>query len=232
VFFSQLDFSASSDYGTTAAQFSYQSSAPITAFATRTSATGYVDEMVPSGSTFSGTLTSADGDMLKLMTSSVPVATGTVVTTRIDAGGGSFAESSVVATDPGAPNLALPYVLLGCCGPRPASTNSVAVTLHTRAIASGVAYPPEATYTYKFTVTDPATGATIGSQSDTIIGDAFFPLNVQHGQAIEMDVTPNDPRISVSADVQLGPQPRSWDAQVTTNQPGVPARFKVYCCSP
>lgn len=230
----EMDFGAFSDYGSTAAQFSYQSTAPITAFATRTSSTGYVDELVPTAqSTFNGSLPSADGDMLMLMTNpNVPLAAGTVVTTHIDGGGGSFAESSVVTTDPRASNLASPFVTLGCCGPRPASSASVSVMLHTRAIAGGMAYPPDATYTYKFTITDPATGVVIGSQSDTIIGDAFFPLNVQRGQAIEMEVTPNDPRISVGASAQLGPQPRGDDVQVSTNQAGVPARFKVYCCSP
>lgn len=230
----QVDFGAFSDYGSTAAQFSYQSTAPITAFATRTSSTGYVDELVPTAqSTFNGSLPSADGDMLMLVTNpNVPLAAGTVVTTHIDGGGGSFAESSVVTTDPRASNLASPFVTLGCCGPRPGSSTSVAVVLHTRATASGIAYPPDATYTYKFTITDPATGVVIGTQSDTIIGDAFFPLNVQRGQAIEMNVTPNDPRISVGASAKLGPQPRGDDVQVLTNQLGVPARFKVYCCSP
>jgi hypothetical protein len=230
----QVDFGAFSDYGTTAAQFSYQSTAPITAFATRSSPTGYVDELVPAAqSTFSGSLPSSDGDMLMLMTNpNVPLATGTVVTTRIDGGGGSFAESSVVATDASAPNADSPFVTLQCCGPRPAAGSSVAVTLRTHAVAGGIAYPPDATYTYKFTITDPATGATTGSQSDTIIGDASFPLNVQRGQAIDMTVTPNDPRISVSASAQLAAPSAGDSVQVTTNQPGVPARFKVYCCSP
>jgi hypothetical protein len=232
----ELDFGAFSDYGTTSAKISYQASAPITPFASRTSSTGYADQQVWT-SQVAGTATfpSADGDMLMFMThANEPVPVGTVVSARIDGGGGSFAESSVVTTDPGAPNLDSPFVTLQCCGPRPASGNSVAVTLHTRAIASGIAYPPEATYTYtyRFTITDPATGVVIGSQSDTIIGDAFFPLNVQRGQAIEMTVTPNDARISVNAAAQLAAPSVGDSVQVTTNQPGVPARFKVYCCSP
>jgi hypothetical protein len=34
-------------------------------------------------------------------------------------------------------------------------------------------YPPEATYTYSFRITDPATGVVVGSQTGTTYGTAF-----------------------------------------------------------
>jgi hypothetical protein len=230
----ELDFGAFSDYGTTSAQFSYSASAPITAVASRTSSTGYADQLVwtsqPSGT---ATLPSADGDVLVLSGIAAAMPTGTLVRERVDAGAGSYAESVIVSV-PYAPGNAVgePFMTLGCCGPRAASDSSVAVQLHTRAQVNGIPYPPDATYTYKFSITDPATGTLIGSQSDTIVGDAFFPLQVKRGQAIEMEVTPNDPRIAVSAAAKLGPLSGPDNVAVSSNKVGAPARFKVFCCSP
>lgn len=233
VFTTQLDFGAFSDYGTTSAQFSYDASAPITAVASRTSSTGYADQLVwtsqPSGT---GTLPSANGDVLALSGLVATMPTGTLVRERIDGGGGTYAESVIVSV-PYAPGNAIgePYMTLGCCGPRAAFDSSVAVLLHTRAQVNSIPYPPDATYTYKFSITDPATGTLIGGQSDTIIGDAFFPLQVKRGQAIEMEVTPNDPRIAVSASAKLGPAGGD-NVAVSSNKVAATARFKVICCSP
>ena len=226
--FKDMDFGAFSDYGTTSAQFGYTATAPITAFVTRNSPTGYIDTLVPtSQASFNATLPAADGDTLQLMTNpNLPLPPGTRVKSRIDGGGGAFAESTTVA----APNAQSPRVMLGCCGPRPAVSSSVDVLLRIRALISG-AYPPDATYTYSFRITDPGTGAVIGSQTGTTIGQASFPLQVQRGQVIEMDVTPNDPRIVVESSARLGPS--GGDAiTVFSNEVGTPARYKVFCCSP
>lgn len=226
-----IDFGAFSDYGTTPAQFSYTATAPITAFITRNSPDGYIDTLVPTSQTsFSATLPSVDADTLLLTTNpNLPLPAGTRVQSRIDGGGGAFAQSTVVA----APNSVQPFVALGCCGPRPAGSGSVDIELRIEGFSSVNPYPPDATYTYRFVITDPATGAVIGSQSGTTYGTAFFPLQVRRGHVIEMDVTPNDPRARVRSSVRLGPQGSGGDnATAYSNEPGTPARFKVFCCSP
>ncbi|HWI80727.1 hypothetical protein [Ramlibacter sp.] len=227
-----VDFGAFSDYGSTSAQLSYEASAPITALASRTSPTGYADQLAStSQASFSGSFPSADGDMLMLVTNpSLPLPTGTRVKARIEGGGGAFAESNSVQNAAGSSSLLLPFVTMDCCGPRPASDSSVDVQLYVRAEVHNIAYPPDATFTYRFSITDPATGAAIGGQADTIIGDASFPLQVKRGQVIEMEVTPNDPRISVSASARLGTT-GGYGTQVSSNVVGTPARFKVFCCS-
>lgn len=227
---SELDFGAFSDYGTTSAQFSYSATVPVTAWASRTSPGGYVDTLVPaSQATFAGTLPAADGDALRLMTSpNVALPAGARMTMRIDGGGGTFAESTLVAP---ATSQNGRYVALGCCGPRPATGGTVAIQLAIFAYSTVQPYPPEATYTYTFRITDPATGAVVGSQTGTTYGTAFFPLQVQRGHQIEMAVTPNDPRIGVDASVRLGPTGGDT-AGASSNQVGTPARFKVFCCTP
>lgn len=229
-FGSELDFGAFSDYGPTSARFSYSATAPITAFASRTSPAGYFDMLVPkSQGTFAGTLPAADGDALRLATNpNIPLPAGTRVTTRIDGGGGTFAESTLVAP---ATSQNGRYVSLGCCGPRTAVGETVAIQLAVFAYSTVQPYPPEATYTYAFRITDPATGAVVGNQTGTTYGTAFFPLQIQRGHAIEMAVTPNDPRIGVDASVRLGPTGGDT-ASASSNEVGTPARFKVFCCTP
>lgn len=229
-FGSELDFGAFSDYGTPSAQFSYSATAPITAFASRRSPTGYFDMLVPkSQATFTGTLPAADGDALRLETNpNIPLPAGVRMTTRIDGGGGTFAESTLVAP---ATSQNGRSVLLGCCGPRSAVGGSVTIQLAVLAYSTVQPYPPEATYTYTFRITDPATGAVVGSQTGTTYGTAFFPLQVQRGHVIEMAVTPNDPRIGVDASVRLGPTGGDT-AGASSNEVGTPARFKVFCCTP
>lgn len=226
-FGSELDFGAFSDYGTTSAQFSYSATVPITAFASRTSRTGYFDMLVPkSQASFTGTLPAADGDALQLATSLLPA--GARLTTRIDGGGGTFAESTLVAP---ATSQNARYVALECCGPRPAAGGTVAIQLAIFAYSTVQPYPPEATYTYSFRITDPVTGVVVGSQTGTTYGTAFFPLQVQRGHVIEMAVTPNDPRIGVDAFAQLAPAGGSGTG-ASSNEVGTPARFKVFCCTP
>lgn len=225
------DFGAFSDYGTTPAQFSYSATAPITAFASRRSPTGYVDTLVPTSlAAFTGTLPAADGDALRLETNpNVPLPAGTRVSSRIDAGSGTFAESALATA--GATSQGGRSVFLQCCGPRPAAGGSVAIQLSIFAFSSVQPNPPEATYSYTFRITDPATGAVIGSQAGTTYGTAIFPLQVRRGHAIEMAVTPNDPRIGVDAAVRLGPSGGD-SAGASSNEVGTPARFRVFCCTP
>ena len=229
-FGSELDFGAFSDYGTTSAQFSYSATTPITAFASRRSPTGYFDMLVPkSQAAFNGTLPAADGDALRLDTNpNVALPAGARLTMRIDGGGGTFAESTLVAP---ATSQNGRYVALGCCGPRPAAGGTVAIELAIIAHSTVQPYPPEATYTYSFRITDPATGVVVGSQTGTTYGTAFFPLQVQRGHVIEMSVTPNDRRIGVDASVRLGPTGGDT-AGASSNEVGTPARFKVFCCTP
>lgn len=229
-FGSGLDFGAFSDYGTTSARFSYSATAPVTAWASRTSPAGYVDTLVSTArSTFSDTLPAADGDALRLDTNpSVPLPAGARVSMRVEGGGGTFAESTLVAP---ATSQNGRYVALGCCGPRAAAGETVAVQLAVIAYSSVQPYPPEATYTYTFRITDPATGVVVGSQTGTTYGTAFFPLQVRRGHAIEMAVAPNDPRIGVDASVRLGPTGGDT-AGASSNEVGTPARFKVFCCTP
>jgi hypothetical protein len=228
-FGSGMDFGAFSDYGTTSVQFSYSATAPITAFSTRNSPTGYIDTLVStSQASFNATLPAAEGDTLLLRTNpNLPLPSGTRVRSRIDGGGGAFAESTLVAP---VTNVQSAFVGLTCCGPKPAAGGSVDIGLRIRAFVNGIPFPPDATYTYRFQIMDPATGVVIGSQTDTIFGDANFPpLQVKRGHVIEMDVTPNDPRIGVEASVSLGPL---GGANAASNEVGTPARFRVFCCSP
>ena len=209
------DFGAFSDYGTTSVQFGYTATAPITALMTRRSRTGYIDTLVPtSQASFNATLPAADGDSLTLDTSILP--SGTRGKSRIDGGGGAFAESTVIA----ASNALTPRVTLQCCGPRPAAGGSVDITLR----MNGVPALPDATYSYSLRITDPGTGAVVGSQADTIYGSGFIALQVQRGHVIEMDVTPNDPRVNVESS--------GSGATAVSNEVGTPARFRVFCCSP
>lgn len=228
-FGSGLDFGAFSDYGITSAQFSYSATAPVTAFASRTSPAGYFDMLVPkSQATFTGALPAADGDALQLETNpNIPLPAGARLTTRIDGGGGTFAESTLVAP---ATSQNGHYLGLPCCGPRPAGAETAAIELAVFAYSTVSPYPPEATYTYSFRITDPASGAVIGSQTGTTYGTAFFPLQVRRGHLIEMAVTPNDPRIGVDASARLGPA--GGGAIASSNEVGTPARFKVFCCTP
>ena len=222
-----MDFGAFSDYGTTSARFSYSSTAPITAFATRRSPAGYVDTLVPtSQASFDATLPSADADALQLFASpNPPLPSGTRVTSRIDGGGGAFAESTIVA----AANALQPLVLLDCCGPKTALDSNVAVELRIRDILAAQG----ATYTYRFLITDPATGTVVGSQTGTTFGDAAFQLQVKRGNAIEMDVTPNAAGVNVEATARLHPfGSGGFNAMALSNEVGAPARFKVFCCSP
>lgn len=226
---SDFNFGAFSDYGTTPAQFSYTATAPISAFITRNSPTGYVDTLLPTAQTsFSAALPSVEGDALMLVTNR-PLPAGSRVQSRIEGGGGAFAQTTLAA----AYDLGQPFLTLLCCGPRPAGTGSVDVELRIQGFSTVNPYPPDATYTYRFAISDPATGAVVGSQSGTTYGTAFFPLQVRRGHVIEMDVTPNDPRASVQSGVRLGPAGSGGDsATAFSNEPGTPARFKVFCCSP
>ena len=229
---SQMDFGAFSDYGGTSATFSYQSSAPITAFATRTSPAGYVDQLVPASQpTFSGSLPSADGDLLMLMTNpNLALPVGTRVTARIDAGGGAFAESTSVQNAPGSSSVASPFVTMDCCGPRPASDAGVDIQVYARATASGAA-AQGATYTYRLAISDAATGAEIIKEADTTPGDSYLTMHMKRGQVVDMEIKPDDPRISVAASARLG-QSGGYTVQVSSNVAGTPARFRVFCCSP
>lgn len=221
----QCDFGAFFDYGTTAVQFSMTSSAPTTGVASRTSRSGYEDTLLFTEQTFSATLPAADGNGLRLGSTLGPPPDGTRVRTRIDAGGGAFAESTIVAQA----NRAWPDVFLECCGPRPAGMEVVDIVLSTSGFLP-VTRPTD-TYTYSFRITDPATGTVVGSQSDTIYGQARFPLRVRRGHVIEMEVTPNVPELVASATTVLG-SVGSVATQAQSNEPGTPARLKVYCCSP
>jgi hypothetical protein len=222
-----IDFGAFSNYGTTSVQFSYTATAPVTAFITRNSSTGYLDSLVAtSQASFSTTLPAVDGDSLTLTTNpNLPLPSGTRVKSRIDGGGGAFAESTIVA----APNSAQPFVLFNCCGPRPVVSGSV-VDIVLRIVSFGTT--PDESYTYTFRITDPATGAVIGSQTGTTFSRVNFPpLRVQRGHVIEMDVTPNAPGGSVDISVELDPS-GGFSARASSNEVGTPARFKVFCCSP
>jgi hypothetical protein len=209
-------------------QFSYTATAAITAFITRNSPTGYLDSLVStSQASFSATLPAADGDQLLLMTNpNLPLPSGTRVKSRIDGGGGAFAESTIVAP---VTNVQSPFALLDCCGPRSAAGASVVdVGLRIRSFGT----TPDESYTYTFRITDPLTGAVINSQTGTTFSIANFPpLRVQRGHMIEMDVTPNAPRASVEISVNLGPTGGS-SAVAASNEVGTPARFRVFCCSP
>lgn len=224
-----VDFGGFSDYGTTAARFSITATAPVTAFGTRGSPTGYLDSFVSTlQPTFDVTLPAADGDTLALMTNpNLPLPTGTRVKARVEGGGGTFAESTIVA----APSSMQPLVWLNCCGPRAAvsgSSSSVDVALQ---IFSPGTTPAES-FTYDFRITDPVTGTVVGRQSGTTYSQVNFPLlKVQRGHVIEMDVTPNHPRGSVDATASLGPSGGS-SVRALSNEVGTPARFRVACCSP
>lgn len=228
----QMDFGAFSDSGSTWASFSYESSAPITAFATRTSPTNSVDELVSaSQSKFSGSLPSADGDMLMLTTNpNLPLPVGTRVTARIDGGGGTFAESTSVQNAPGASSALSPLVTMDCCGPRPVSDADVYMEVHARATRNG-ATPKDTTYTYRLAISDAATGALIVKEADTTAGDSYLSMHMKRGQVAEMEIKPDDPRIIASASARLR-QSGPYTVQVSSNVPGTPARFKVFCCSP
>lgn len=217
-------FGGFSDYGTTTARFSYTASSPITAWIERNSRTGYQDILVPvSQGPYSATLPAAEDDRVSL---SMRAPVGTRATGRVEAGGDTFAESTVAATD----DVQYVGASLDCCGPRPAVLGS-AVDVVLRITSPGLL--PEESYTYAFRITDPATGTVIGSQSGTTYTHINFPpLKVQRGHVIEMKATPNHPRGTVAITADLSRFGGGSSVGAGSNEVGTPARFRVYCCAP
>jgi len=217
-------FGGFSDYGTTTAKFSYTASSPVTAWIERNSRTGYQDMLVPvSQGPYSATLPAAEDDRLSL---NIRAPVGTRATARIEAGGGTFAESALAATN----DVQYAGASLDCCGPRPPVLGS-AVDVMLVTVSPGLV--PEESYTYSFRVIDPATGTVIGSQSGTTYTHINFPpLKVQRGHVIEMEATPNHPRGSVGIGANLSKFGGGGSVGAYSNEVGAPARFRVYCCAP
>ena len=99
---SALDFGAFSDYGSTTVQYSYSASAPITALITsqinrRSSFGDFLDVLIAtSQSSFYAVLPGATGNVHSILPIFDQVPDGTRIRSRIDAGGGTFAESTIV----------------------------------------------------------------------------------------------------------------------------------------
>lgn len=221
---SEQFFGGFSDYGTTTAQFSYTASSPVTAWIERNSRTGYQDMLVAvSQGPYSATLPAAEDDTLSL---DMRGPAGTRAKARIEAGGGTFAESALAASN----DVQSARASLDCCGPRPPVLGS-AVDVVLRITSPGLV--PEESYTYSFRITDPATGTLIGSQSGTTYTHINFPtLKVQRGHVIEMEATPNHPRGSVGISANLSRFGGGGSVSAYSNEVGTPARFRVYCCAP
>lgn len=224
---SALDFGAFSDYGSTTVQYSYSASAPITALITsqidRRSPFGDFSDVLiaTSQSSFNAVLPGATGNVHSILPIFNQVPDGTRIRSRIDAGGGTFAESTIVWPPK---DMSSPSARLNCCGPVASgsgATRGLRIFMNTPNSAAA------ATYSYSYQITDPATGIVIDSQSGTTSRDAVFDIAVQPGHVIEVSATPNDPRASV--EITVGTRLND-SVNAGSNEVGTPARFKVYCC--
>lgn len=217
-----LQFGAFSDYGSTAVAFSVSAAWALDSVITHRSPAGDVLDSLsaPTPPAFTTTLPAADGDTMDIRTF-FPI--GSPPTdARIEAGGGTFAES--VSGSPRAPDE--PFVLLQCCGTRPSTGGSVDAALS----LNGVPATADATYTYTLRIVDPATGSVVLSKSDTTYASASIPVQLSPGQVVEADVTPNAAKMYVESWITLG-RP-NVGAYATSSQTGTPARFRVVCCAP
>ena len=218
-----LQFGAFSDYGSTAAAFSFSALWALDAVVTHRSPAGDVLDSfnVTSPPAFSTTLSAGDGDTMDIRTY-FPRG-GATVTARIEGGGGTFAES-VGGGLPPPPEA--PFVLLQCCGTRSPGGGTVDAALR----LNGVPARADATYTYTLRITNPTTGAIVLSKSDTASALASIPVQVSRGDVVEVDATPNAADMYVESSITLG---RPYDsAYATSNRADTPARFRVVCCAP
>ena len=227
-------FSASSDYGDRDVRITASSSAPMDAVAARYQQVGdYRDDVIrKSPTSLDAVLRSNEGDSLTarignftvdpVPAPSVPV--GSTMTTRIDAGGGAFAEASGIVDAAGRSV----DVALACC--HAAGDGSAR---QVRIIITGVRSVPQTSFAYAWRVTDPTTGAVVsqdsGTQTDATVARLERVLDVRSGQQVDVTATSlDDPPTNVSVLVLAAATTGLALGSANTNRQ---AHVSVFCCS-
>jgi hypothetical protein len=227
-------FSAFSDYGDRDVRITASSSAPMYAVAARYQEVGnYVDDVLrKSVTSLDAVLRSNERDSLtaRIGVFSVdpvappPVPVGSTMTTRIDAGGGAFAEASGIF------DVARQTadVALACC--HAAGDGSVK---QVRILITGVRATTPASFAYTWRVTDPTTGAVVsqdsGTQTDATLAKLEQVLDVRSGHQVDVTATSlDDPPTDVSMLVLAAATSGLVLGSSRTNRQ---ARVSVFCCS-
>lgn len=227
-------FVAFSDYGDRDVRITASSSAPMYAVAARfQEAGGYRDDVIRKSVTSLDTvLQSNERDTLTARIGNfsvdpfpppaVPV--GSTMTTRIDAGGGAFAQASGIVDVAGQSV----DVALACC--RAAGDGAAK---QVRILISGVRRATPASFAYTWRVTDPTTGAVVSQDSGTRDGATLARLeqvlDVRSGQKVDVTATSlDDPPTAVSVAVLAA---ATSGLVLGSSHANRQARVSVFCCS-
>jgi hypothetical protein len=227
-------FSAFSDYGDRDVHITAASSAPMDAVVARYQEVGdYHDDVIrKSATSLDVVLRSNERDSLtarigNFSVDPVPapsVPAGSTMTTRVDAGGGAFAEASGIVDVAG---QAVDVALACCHATADGSAKQV------RILVTGVRSANAPSFSYTWRVTDPATGAVVsqdsGTQSGATLAKLEQVLDVRSGQQVDVTATSlQDPPTLVNVLVLAAATSGLVLGSADTNGQ---AHVSVFCCS-
>ena len=227
-------FSAFSDYGDRDVRITASSSAAMYAVAARYQEVGdYRDNVVRKSATSldvvlhsneRDSLTARIGNFTVDPVAPPPVPVGSTMTTRVDAGGGAFAEASGIVDVAGR----FVDVALACC--HAAGDGSAK---QVRILIDGLRSATPASFAYTWRVTDPTTGAVVSQDSGTQAGATLAKLervlDVRSGQQVDVTATSlDDPPTAVSVSVLAA---ATSGLVLGSSRANRQARVSVFCCS-